>query len=114
MSVMQGIIDVIRKSAEENNINQIRKVKLVVGQMANAIPDALEMAFTMQKPEGPFTENAELEIEFVRTRVKCNECESEFRPGEGYIFICPQCNGLDTYVIDGEQLYVDYYEGDDK
>ena len=105
MSVMQGIIDVIRKSAEENNINQIRKVKLVVGQMANAIPDALEMAFTMQKPEGPFTENAELEIEFVRTRVKCNECESEF---------CPQCNGLDTYVIDGEQLYVDYYEGDDK
>jgi len=112
MSVMSGIIDVVGKSASEHNIHKVRKVRLVVGQMANAIPDALMMAFDMLKGEGPFTEDAKLEIEFIETRVRCNDCECEFRPEAGYIFTCPQCKGLHTEVIEGEQLYVDYFEGD--
>lgn len=112
LSVMSGIIEVIENSAKENNIHKIKKVKLVVGQMSNAVPDALTMAFDMLKGAGPFTEDAILEIDFINTRVRCHECECEFQPGDGYIFICPQCKGLHTEVIEGEQLYVDYFEGD--
>ncbi|OEF95783.1 hydrogenase maturation nickel metallochaperone HypA [Desulfuribacillus alkaliarsenatis] len=112
LSVMAGIIDVINTSAKENNIHKIRKVKLIVGQMSNAIPDSLRMAFDMLRDDGPFIEDAILEIETVKTQVKCHECNHQFQPEEGYIFTCPECKGLHTEIIAGEQLYVDFFEGD--
>ncbi|OEH84366.1 hydrogenase maturation nickel metallochaperone HypA [Desulfuribacillus stibiiarsenatis] len=113
LSVMSGIIDVVSNSARENGIEKVKKVRLIVGQMSNALPDALQMGFEMLKETGPFTEDAVLEIEFIKTTVKCLDCEYEYHPEEGYIFTCPTCKSIRTEVIDGEQLYVDYYEGDE-
>ncbi len=114
LSVMSGIIEMVAKSAEENNIAKIRKLRLIVGQMSNAIPDALQMGFDMLKEEGPFAEDAILEIEFVKTKVKCHECGHEFQPESGYVFTCSQCKSMQTEIVEGEQLYVDYYEGDNE
>lgn len=112
LSIMSGVIDLVSQSARDNNITMINKVKLVVGEHSNAVPDSLQMGFEMLKNTGPFTEDAVLEIETKRLRARCQECECEFHPKENYNFICPQCNYKKTDIIAGDRLYVDYYEGD--
>jgi len=112
LSVMAGIIEMVEKSAVEHNVDKIRKIRLIVGQMSNAIPDALIMGFDMLKDDKLFTEDAVLEIEYVKAKIKCNECGFEFQPGDGYIFTCSQCKSLRTEFVEGDQLYIDYFEGD--
>jgi hydrogenase nickel incorporation protein HypA/HybF len=98
------------KSAVENDINKVTKVKLVVGESHGALPDALEFAFEVLT-EGTICAGAELAMEESVLLLKCRACAIEFHP-EGYLYHCPVCGAANAILIKGMELYVDYYEGD--
>lgn len=110
MSLMDGVVKALRKSAQENSISKINRVKLVVGKMTAALPSALEFAFEILS-RGTLMEGAELEIEEQEIVGKCAACAKEFKCGP-YVFVCPDCGHTRVEIISGRDLYIDYYEGD--
>ncbi len=110
IGLMTAIFEQITESAEENNIKRVTKVKLVLGKMNGALPDALDFAFTILSP-GTIFEGGELEIEVVDITVECPKCGAVSEV-EDVTYFCPKC-GARAKVKTGQELYIDYYEGDD-
>ncbi len=110
LSLMQGVVNLLRKSASENNVKRITKVLLVVGEMTMAVPDALQFAFESFKEEELFRD-AVLEIRMEPVRGECRDCHHSFDIKD-FVFLCPFCSGPNVKVASGRDLYIDYYEGD--
>ncbi len=110
IGLIQTVMDEVSRVAEANGIERVTKVRLVVGRMNGAIPDALEFAFSVLSPETIF-EGARLEIESVPVRLRCPHCGAESE-GEKLAYFCPECGGR-AELVAGQELYIDYFEGDD-
>ncbi|MBS4024385.1 MAG: hydrogenase maturation nickel metallochaperone HypA, partial [Clostridia bacterium] len=113
MSLMEGVAKVVQEKARENNINSISKVKLVVGKLTNALPEALQLAFfAFKETETIYNPHAVLEIEERMTVGKCGNCRQEFEITEGDGFSCSGCSSLNITILSGRELYVEYFEGE--
>ncbi len=110
---MTEIMDVLAQSAQENHLQGITRVKLVVGQMTMALPDALQFAFAALKSEPLFQPDARLEIEERPTNGRCTSCGHTFTVEDNYSFICPVCGKLTVDIISGRELYIAHYEAEE-
>lgn len=112
MSIMESVVDILRRSAAEHGIRRIRRVDLVVGRLTNALPDALQLAFEVLRRDTLFAPDATLAIEERPVRIRCLTCRTEFEAEEGPLSPCPACGGWGGNVLTGEELYVAGFEGD--
>ncbi|SHI95053.1 hydrogenase maturation nickel metallochaperone HypA/HybF [Desulfofundulus thermosubterraneus] len=111
LGLIQAAMEEIARVARANNIRRIVKVKLVVGKLNGALPDALQFAFKVMAPETIF-EGAVLEIEEVDIRLRCPACGHETVVDE-ITYWCPAC-GTRAEILAGKDLYIDYFEGDEE
>lgn len=111
LSIMEGVLDMVRDSASQNGINRINRLKLVIGSLTMIMPDSLRFAFEVLSQEGIFRE-ADLEIDTVPALMRCRDCDSESAPEDPYCFICPGCGSNQLDLIKGREMYLDYYEGE--
>jgi hydrogenase nickel incorporation protein HypA/HybF len=110
MSLMENVIDIIRRNARENSITKVDRLKLVVGRLSMALPDSLKFAFEVLSQDDMF-QGAILEIEEKDIVCYCPECEQRFNVQSDYCFCCPSCGQNRVDIIEGRELYIDYYEG---
>lgn len=111
IGLMTSVMEQITESARENGIERVTKVKLVLGKMNGALPDALEFAWEIMTPDSIFV-GAALEIEQVDIVVECPKCGAESAVGE-IAYFCPAC-GARASVKKGQEFYIDFYEGDER
>ena len=113
MALMGDILNIIIEDAEKKDIKQFHKIELMVGELSNAMPDALEMAFAIYKEQNPtlFTEGASLHIQFEEAVSECIFCKTVYKP-DLKISICPSCNMPSGKLIAGETFQVLSYEGE--
>lgn len=112
MALMGDILQLVEKDAIARNIKYVEKIELVVGEMSNALPDALELAFATFRAQGGsrLSSTAQLVIEREQARAKCTVCEHEYRP-DARLTICPECQLPSGVLITGETFKVQSYEG---
>jgi len=110
VGLMQEMIEVLRRSVQENGLEKVSRVRLVVGKMTAALPQALSFAFDVLSAEEPWLEGAELEIEERELRARCLSCGEEYAVPE-YHFVCPRCDSRESEIVSGRELYIDFYEG---
>jgi len=110
LSLVEGMMDIVRESASQNNILRVTRVKMVIGELTMALPDSLQFAFSALAQDELFR-GAELEIEQLGVICCCEECGAEFKPGDNYVFLCPGCGNGRVVVIQGHELYLDSSEG---
>ena len=113
MALMGDILNIIIEDAEQKGIKQFNKIELLVGELSNAMPDALEMAFAIYKEQNPqlFSENASPHIQHEEALSECVFCQTRYKP-DLKISICPSCNMPSGKLISGETFQVLSYEGD--
>lgn len=111
-SLMDHVVKMVEESAQEQNIKEVTKVRLVIGKMKAALPEALQFAFSVFSTEPPFAPDAVLEIEEVETTVKCRNCLKVFTPKTIYNYKCPECANSQVDFLTGKEFYIDYYEGE--
>ena len=106
-ALAESIIKISLETAEKNHSKKISKVGLKLGDMAGVEIEALTMSFNVLK-KNTAAENAELEINRVPIRAKCNKCGKIFIV-EHYNFFCPECDGI-LILQSGRELLVEYVD----
>lgn len=113
LSLMEGVLDIIRDSAAQNKIKKVKKVKLVVGKFSMALPDSLRFAFDAMTGVEELFQGAALEIEEKEILCQCQQCQRTSHIKDGFHFLCSGCGSTKVEIIQGRELFLDYYEGDD-
>ncbi|MDP4127199.1 MAG: hydrogenase maturation nickel metallochaperone HypA [Bacillota bacterium] len=108
MSLMGGVFEVIEQTLTQHEVKRVLIVKLKVGELTNAEPDALEMAFEAYSKDTK-CEGAELIVERVPVYGRCRNCQYEFSV-KTMLFLCPNCRNTDIEVIQGEELLLESLE----
>ncbi|SNZ15733.1 hydrogenase maturation nickel metallochaperone HypA [Hydrogenobacter hydrogenophilus] len=101
-SVVQSLMELIEKYAEENRAKKVLKVVVSIGALSGIEPHLLELAFNTFK-EGTIAESALLVIEKEKLKVKCQECGAEDEKDE-LNALCPFCGSLNTEIISGQEM----------
>lgn len=110
LSLVQGILEAVLEQAEIYQIKKIEKVKIVVGEMTSVMPGALQFAFEVLR-EGTSAREAVLVIENRPIKLTCEECHLVFNP-ESLKYFCPQCISSRTDILEGRELFVEFFEGE--
>ena len=108
MSLMGGGFEAIEATLAHHHVKKVLLVKLKIGQLTNAEPDALQMAFAAFA-QGTVCEGAELQIETLPVKGRCRSCSEEFMV-PGLIFACPVCQHLGIDITQGEELLLESLE----
>lgn len=104
LSIAQNIIEIIRQSVPPENLNNVKAVKVKVGEVSGVVPESLEFSFQAITSETDLYQ-AYLEIEKIPFVIKCNVCMKESNNEFG-MRICGFCGSNNVEVISGTELYV--------
>lgn len=110
VSLVQSLLQTVLESAAKHGITSVHTVKLVVGELHGALPDALQFAFEVLTEE-TVCAGATLIVAKKPLVLRCNPCDQEFRP-DHISWCCPGCNNYSHTIVSGRELFVEYYEGD--
>ena len=107
LAIAEGIV---RIAAEHAGDRRVTKVELKVGHLRQVVPSALAFGFELVA-RGTVVEGAELQIDEVPARVRCERCHAQAEL-PGFPLCCPVCGSLDVAVTEGEELHVEALEVD--
>jgi len=108
--IIENIFKVIEKTAEDNGLSRISKVRLKIGKMRQVVPELMQNAFAIVS-EQTIANGAVLEIEKVPIRMKCLTCGGEFMVREQE-YICPECGSVRLETLSGQELVLESVEGE--
>lgn len=113
MALMGDIVQTVWDDAQKREFNKVSEIELTVGVLSQAMPEALEMAFTVYKEQYAqiFTKEARLVIELEEAIAKCSDCGNEYVPDRKITF-CPECGMVTGHLVQGETFKIKTYEGE--
>jgi hydrogenase nickel incorporation protein HypA/HybF len=111
LGIMQGVMEAATTAAKDAGALKLTHVTLVVGEMTEAIPDALQFAFEALCEGNDFYEGATLEVKMVKPKSICLECGEEYTHDRFHMF-CPKCDSFATQLIEGRELNIESIEVD--
>ena len=77
MSFAMALLENALKICEEKKAKRISKIRIEIGELLLINPEQLRFCFEAVS-KNTIAENAELEIEFTKARVKCSICGKEY------------------------------------
>lgn len=108
LSLMGNLFEVIEQTLERNEVTKVLMVKIRIGKLTNADPDAMRFAFEAFA-QGTPCEGAQLIIDQIPVRGRCSQCGQEF-PIEHIFFFCPHCECPQVKIIQGQELLLESME----
>ncbi len=108
IGLLEEMLEMVVHEAALTHSSRVHRVKLKVGRMSGAVPEALYFAFDAIK-QGTILSEASLEIEEVPVVCRCHDCGGEFQP-ESPIHLCPHCESLDAVLLQGDELVLESVE----
>lgn len=94
---------VVSSVLERTGDSRVSVVRLRVGRLSGAVPDALMFCFELAAA-GTALEGATLEIADERGRAHCRSCGSDFDLDDPFL-LC-ECGSADVSLLSGRQLSV--------
>ncbi|ADY73112.1 hydrogenase nickel incorporation protein hypA [Desulfurobacterium thermolithotrophum DSM 11699] len=105
-SIAIGFLQSLSELAEKENAKKITKVRVRIGKLSGIVIESFQFAFDTLKEEYEKLKSAELLIEELPVKYKCNDCEMEFETDSVYFPECPKCGSINLSLISGEELEV--------
>jgi hydrogenase nickel incorporation protein HypA/HybF len=102
LAICQSLISQVESIALEHDAQSVMSIVVGMGPLSGVEAQLLKNAYSIASA-GTLAENAELIIEFLPIRVKCNQCgrESDALPNK---LLCKQCGDWRTTLISGDEL----------
>lgn len=111
LGIMTGVLESARTAAKDAGATKLLGVSISVGEMTEAIEDALQFAFEALTEGDPFTEGATLTVNMIPPKSKCLDC-GEVYVHDRFDMFCPKCDSFATKLIEGKELQIDSIEVD--
>ena len=111
LGIMTGVMDAVEKSAREAGAQKVLEVTLSVGEMTEAIEDALQFAFEVLSESSQLCSDATLKINMISPKSECLECGAVYTH-DRFHMLCPECGGFATQLLEGRELQIDSIEVD--
>ena len=99
-----GLLRDLRTHARRHGVVSISRIHVRMGSLCSTTPEELTFAFQMLS-EGTLAEGAELRIDVVPGKARCEQCSIEFPVDAGDItaFPCPRCGGMVDQLLSGRE-----------
>lgn len=104
MGIISGVLDAVTQAARDAHAESVTSVTLRIGEMTEAIEDALQFAYEALS-EGTICEGSKLVIDMVKPRSVCLECMEEFEH-DRFHRTCPACGSYETVIVAGRELEI--------
>ncbi|MFV5993733.1 hydrogenase maturation nickel metallochaperone HypA [Streptomyces sp. NPDC056231] len=105
MSIAMAVVDQVEEAARAGGAASVESVRLQVGELAGVVPDALSFCFGLACA-GTVLEGAELVVEPVAARARCEPCADEWAVGMPPRLCCPACGEPTAELLSGRELQI--------
>lgn len=102
LSVCQDLLTQVTTLATQHQASQVALIVVQIGPLCGVVPELLEQAFTLAKI-ATVAESAELILETLPVRVRCQRCEAESEVLPNCL-ICKNCGDWQTQLISGDEM----------
>ncbi|HUN40454.1 MAG TPA: hydrogenase maturation nickel metallochaperone HypA [Acetobacteraceae bacterium] len=110
LALSQSVVDLVAEHAAREGLRKVTRVILEIGTAAAVEPQALCFCFDLVAAD-TVVHGAELAIETVALRARCQRCLCEFSPAALYE-CCPECGGFDRIWLAGREMRVKSFAGE--
>ncbi|MFD4759699.1 hydrogenase maturation nickel metallochaperone HypA [Streptomyces sp. NPDC058439] len=105
MSIAMAVVGQVEEAARADGAVAVTSVRLQVGELAGVVPDALSFCFELACA-GTVLEGAELVVDSVRARARCEPCSDEWAVGMPPQLCCPVCGEATAELLSGRELRI--------
>lgn len=109
LRIAEDLTQIVLETAKDSGLTMVTEVNVVFGQMVQIVPEIFEFAFR-ECARGTVAEDAGLNIEIRKLRMRCKRCGSDFNVPENR-FVC-NCGSSDLEIISGKELFIKSIEGE--
>jgi len=109
-ALVSSIFGILNEKIKEYNVNKVKQVKLMVGDMTGVEDMTMKSCFEIVAKDTP-VEGADLIIQRIPVKAQCTNCNHEFIV-HGWDYKCPQCNKTGVRIIAGKELYIESIEAE--
>lgn len=102
LAICESLMDQVERIALERNAQCVTSIVIGMGPLSGVEAQLLKHAYSIAST-GTVAEQAELIVESLPVRVKCNHCgnESEVLPNK---LLCKHCGNWQTTLVSGDEL----------
>jgi hydrogenase nickel incorporation protein HypA/HybF len=108
LSVTESLLDIALRHAQAANANKITVLNIHVGQLSSIVDDSVQFYWDLVAKDS-IAEGAQLNFVRIPTRLRCQDCEHEYQPGEEQ-FNCPACGSQNIQIIAGKEFFLESIE----
>ncbi|SDE91080.1 Hydrogenase maturation factor HybF [Sporomusa acidovorans DSM 3132] len=108
LAIAQGILDIALRTASCHKATKVTKIKVLIGELAGIVPEALEFGFDALRA-GSMAAEACLSIRMVPLTGRCRECGAQSCIDK-YCFTCASCGSYALEILTGRELKVESVE----
>ena len=112
LGVVFHCIKQINEIAAENNVEKINSVTIQIGEVSTVIPHYFEDCWNWAIKKESVLENSKLIIEIVDAVTHCEACGKNY-PTVANGKICPHCGSENTFLLQGNEIYIKQIEAID-
>ena len=102
LSVCQGMLTQVEAIALQHQARGVSSITIRIGPLSGVEPDLLQHAFSVARA-GSIAAAAELIIERLMIRVRCEQCGAETDAAPNRL-LCGACGDWRTQLISGDEL----------
>ena len=105
LGIMTSVMSCVTREAKAAGAIEVLEVTLEVGEMTEAIPDALQFAWVVLQESEPMIANAKLNVNMIKPKSQCMECNAEYEH-DRFHMVCPECGSAFTKLLRGKELTI--------
>ena len=105
LSYILDIINSVQEVKEKENLLEIKKIVVDVGQMSGVVPFYLHKYYK-DAIKGTFLEYTELITNEVAVKILCEGCGKEYTPDKENRYKCPECGERKGKLIQGKGIII--------
>ena len=107
-SIVESILSMALKNAEQTNARKILSINLVVGDYTGVVDDAVSFYFGFLS-KSTIAAGAKINYMHVQGQLRCRDCDLFF-PMQKRDYQCPECKGKRMEIVGGRELYIETME----
>ncbi len=105
LSYILDIVNTVSEEMDRQNIEQVKKIVVDVGEMSGVVPYYLHKYYP-EAVKGTKLNDTLLEINEIEVEIQCEGCNAIYHPDKDNKYKCPKCGERRGKLIKGKGIQI--------